>query len=58
LIHSPHFAATRVRDVGRIESPLDELGLALHAALVVPGNFQPVTVHGGLAYVDAIMAVD
>jgi hypothetical protein len=37
--------------VGRIESRLDELGLTLPEALVPPGNFQLVKVHGGLAYV-------
>ena len=37
--------------MGRIESRLDELGLALPAPLVPPGNFQLVKVHDGLGYV-------
>jgi hypothetical protein len=37
--------------MGRIESRLDELGLTLPAPLVPPGNFEPVKVHHGLAYV-------
>jgi hypothetical protein len=37
--------------MGRIESRLDELGLTLPAALVPPGTFQLVKVHGGLAYI-------
>ena len=37
--------------MGRIESRLDELGLTLPEPLAPPGNFQPVKVHGGLAYI-------
>jgi enamine deaminase RidA (YjgF/YER057c/UK114 family) len=37
--------------VGNIESRLEQLGLTLPAALVPPGNFQLVKVHGGLAYI-------
>jgi hypothetical protein len=37
--------------MGRIESRLDELGLALSAPLIPPGNFELVKVHGGLAYI-------
>jgi enamine deaminase RidA (YjgF/YER057c/UK114 family) len=37
--------------VGRIESPLDELGLRLPAPLIPPGNFELVKVHNGLAYI-------
>jgi hypothetical protein len=37
--------------MGRIESRLDELGLALPAPLIPPGNFELVKVHGGLAYI-------
>jgi enamine deaminase RidA (YjgF/YER057c/UK114 family) len=34
-----------------VEQRLGELGLKLPAPLVPPGNFELVTVHGGLAYV-------
>src|SRR5215208_1767076 len=34
-----------------VERELQELGLALPAPLTPPGNFELVTVHGGLAYV-------
>jgi enamine deaminase RidA (YjgF/YER057c/UK114 family) len=37
--------------MGSIESRLEQLGLTLPAALVPPGNFQLVKVHGGLAYI-------
>lgn len=37
--------------MGRIESRLEELGVTLPAPLVVPGNFQLVKVHNGLAYI-------
>ena len=37
--------------MGRIESSLNELGLALPAPLVPPGNFQLVKVHDGLGYI-------
>lgn len=37
--------------MGKIESRLAELGLALPAPLVPPGNFRLVKVHDGLAYV-------
>jgi enamine deaminase RidA (YjgF/YER057c/UK114 family) len=35
----------------RIEEKLEQMGLALPAPLVPPGNFEPVKVHAGLAYV-------
>jgi enamine deaminase RidA (YjgF/YER057c/UK114 family) len=35
----------------RIEKKLEEMGLALPAPLVPPGNFEPVKVHAGVAYV-------
>jgi hypothetical protein len=35
----------------RIEEKLEQMGLALPAPLVPPGNFKPVKVHAGLAYV-------
>jgi hypothetical protein len=35
----------------RIEGKLDAIGLTLPAPLVPPGNFEPVKVHRGLAYV-------
>jgi enamine deaminase RidA (YjgF/YER057c/UK114 family) len=34
-----------------IEAKLEAMGLTLPAPLVPPGNFELVTVHGGLAYV-------
>ena len=37
--------------MGRIESRIAELGLALPAPLVPPGNFELVKVHDGLAYI-------
>jgi enamine deaminase RidA (YjgF/YER057c/UK114 family) len=37
--------------VGGIDDRLSELGLALPAPIVPPGNFRPVKVHGGLAYI-------
>jgi enamine deaminase RidA (YjgF/YER057c/UK114 family) len=37
--------------VSRIEDRLSELGIVLPAPMAPPGNFEPVTVHGGLAYV-------
>jgi enamine deaminase RidA (YjgF/YER057c/UK114 family) len=37
--------------VSRIESRLEELGLALPAPLEPPGNFELVSIHNGLAYV-------
>jgi enamine deaminase RidA (YjgF/YER057c/UK114 family) len=35
----------------KIEAKLEALGLILPAPLVPPGNFELVTMHGGLAYV-------
>jgi enamine deaminase RidA (YjgF/YER057c/UK114 family) len=35
----------------RIEAKLEQLGLALPAPLLPPGNFQPIKLHGGLAYI-------
>jgi enamine deaminase RidA (YjgF/YER057c/UK114 family) len=40
-----------VSTVGRIEARLDELGLSLPAPMTPPGNFEPVKVHAGLAYI-------
>ena len=37
--------------MGRIETRLKQLGLELPEAMKPPGNFKPVKVHGGLAYV-------
>src|SRR5216683_4005932 len=37
--------------MGGIERRLEQLGLTLPAALVPPGTFQLVKVHGGLAYI-------
>jgi len=37
--------------MGGIERRLEHLGLTLPAALVPPGTFQLVKVHGGLAYI-------
>lgn len=37
--------------MGKIERRLEQLGLALPAPLVPPGNFRLVKVHDGLAYV-------
>jgi enamine deaminase RidA (YjgF/YER057c/UK114 family) len=41
----------RLLAMGLIENRLDELGLALPAPLVPPGNFQLVKIHDGLAYI-------
>jgi enamine deaminase RidA (YjgF/YER057c/UK114 family) len=37
--------------MGRIEDKLDELGLSLPTPMTPPGNYQPVLLHAGLAYV-------
>jgi enamine deaminase RidA (YjgF/YER057c/UK114 family) len=37
--------------MGRIEDRLGELGLTLPAPIVPPGNYQPVKMHDGLAYI-------
>ena len=37
--------------MGRIDSRLDELGLELPTPMAPPGNFKPVNVHGGIAYI-------
>jgi enamine deaminase RidA (YjgF/YER057c/UK114 family) len=37
--------------MGRIESRLNDLGLALPAPIVPPGNYRLVKIHGGLAYI-------
>src|SRR5437764_11936995 len=37
--------------VGRIDDRLEELGLVLPEPMEPPGNFELVTVHGGVAYV-------
>ena len=44
--------------MGRIETRLTELGLMLPAPMNPPGNFELVTVHGGLAYIAGHPAVD
>jgi enamine deaminase RidA (YjgF/YER057c/UK114 family) len=44
--------------VGRIDSRLDELGLVLPVPMSPPGNFRPVNVHSGLAYVSGHTAID
>lgn len=35
----------------KLEAKLEQLGLTLPAPLEPPGNFRPVKVHGGLAYI-------
>ena len=42
----------------KIERTLESLGLALPAPLNPPGNFELVTVHGGLAYVAGHAPID
>lgn len=37
--------------MSRIETRLDELGLSLPTPLEPPGNFELVSLHGGLAYI-------
>jgi enamine deaminase RidA (YjgF/YER057c/UK114 family) len=37
--------------MGRIDDRLGELGLTLPAPIVPPGNYQPVKMHDGLAYI-------
>jgi enamine deaminase RidA (YjgF/YER057c/UK114 family) len=37
--------------MGRIDDRLEELGVVLPAPMEPPGNFELVTVHGGVAYV-------
>lgn len=44
--------------MSRIESRLEELGLVLPAAMVPPGNFKLVNVHGGIAYIAGHPAID
>ena len=44
--------------MGKVETRLDELGIALPAAMDPPGNFKLVNVHGGLAYVAGHPAID
>ena len=44
--------------MGRIETRLKQLGLKLPAPMNPPGNFELVTVHGGLAYIAGHPAID
>jgi enamine deaminase RidA (YjgF/YER057c/UK114 family) len=44
--------------VGRIEIRLDELGLALPAPTEPPGNYKPVEVHDGIAYIAGHAPID
>jgi len=44
--------------MARIEDRLRELGLALPAPMDPPGNFELVTVHGGVAYVAGHAPID
>ena len=44
--------------MGRIDERLQELGLLLPAPMDPPGNFELVTVHGGIAYVAGHTAID
>ena len=37
--------------MGRVETRLEELGLTLPEPIVPPGNYQPVKVYAGLAYI-------
>ena len=42
---------SKVRDVARIEDRLAELGITLPTPMPRFGSFEPVKVHGGLAYI-------
>jgi len=44
--------------VGRIDERLEQLGLVLPAPMEPPGNFELVTVHGGVAYVAGHAPID
>jgi enamine deaminase RidA (YjgF/YER057c/UK114 family) len=44
--------------VGRIEARLQAAGLVLPAPMDPPGNFEPVTVHAGIAYVAGHAPID
>jgi len=44
--------------MGRVEDRLKELGIALPAPMDPPGNFELVTVHGGIAYVAGHAPID
>jgi enamine deaminase RidA (YjgF/YER057c/UK114 family) len=44
--------------MSRVETRLEELGLVLPAPMDPPGNFKPVNVHGGLAYIAGHPAID
>jgi enamine deaminase RidA (YjgF/YER057c/UK114 family) len=44
--------------MGRIEDRLEELGLELPAPMEPPGNFELVTVHGGVAYIAGHAPID
>jgi enamine deaminase RidA (YjgF/YER057c/UK114 family) len=48
----------RVDGVGRIEERLEELGLVLPEPMAPPGNFELVTLHGGVAYVAGHAPID
>ena len=51
-------SASYSRMMARIEDRLRELGLALPAPMDPPGNFELVTVHGGVAYVAGHAPID
>lgn len=44
--------------MGRIDDRLEELGLELPAPMAPPGNFELVTVHGGIAYIAGHAPID
>lgn len=44
--------------MSRVEARLEELGLALPAPMKPPGNFKPVNVYGGLAYIAGHAPID
>ena len=44
--------------MGRIDSRLDELGLVLPAPTEPPGNYKPVEVHDGIAYIAGHAPID
>jgi len=44
--------------MGRLDERLEELGLVLPAPMEPPGNFELVTLHGGVAYVAGHAPID
>ncbi len=44
--------------MGRIDDRLEELGLELPAPMAPPGNFELVSVHGGVAYISGHAPTD